>query len=347
LKKFALSLIAVAVVALGLYLQLAPDSGKERVPGGTSRAAAGASRPLSSDAVLTIAPGAPRTPMRGIEPKPLSPLMREYARSRDYKALYDRLRSIEGRTAEETYVLARLLEDCARFTELKETQPLPRSKLELAESRERFMATVSESDPNREKRIAAYDEVSVDRCGRLRESEVTLKHVRDLFEKAAGAGDPRARARLVEQALRDAMTAADGSVHIPGRPQPLTDAQVETLRQSMQSGDPYAVVATVRAMNAWPGMVTVRGGSGETSVNVGTLFTASYLAACELGVDCGPDVREVLNGCAFQGNCGARDYRDYMFFYGMPPATAQLAGEYQAGILRAIQGDWSYFNFRR
>lgn len=347
MKKLALAAITAALVAAGLYLQFERRRESESARKVSSPAQDGVSANLPTGAVLSIVPGANRTPVRKVEAKPISPLMKEYSKAGDYKALYDRLRAMDPRTAEETYVLAKLLEQCAKHTDVKDGTASQRSKVDRAVWRERFLATVSETDPNRDRRIAAFDEVSVDRCGRLFDVATTQKDVRGLFEKAAAAGDVRARAKLVELAMRDGMTGPDGSVHIPTRPPAFSDAQVETLRQAMQSGDPYAVIATVSAMNVWPGMVTLPADGGERSVDIAALSLASALVACDLGLDCGPHAREMLNGCAFQGNCDATDYRDYLFFYSMPPATAQRAGAYQAGIHRAIQGDWSYFTFHR
>ena len=52
--------------------------------------------------------------------------------------------------------------------------------------------------------------------------------------------------------------------------------------------------------------------------------------------------------CALEGTCDAADVRDYILFYGLTPATSQLAIQYQARLMDVIRaGDWSYFTIVR
>jgi hypothetical protein len=298
--------------------------------------------------VLSIAPGAARMPRRAIHPRLLSPLMQEYASSRSYMALYESLRASDPRSAEENYILAQLLEQCAKFPGIKDPPAAQRWKLGGADSRERFIAALADDDPNRGRRIAAFDAINFDRCGTLSDLSSTYKEVRGLLESAAAEGDPKARARLVERQMRDMMLAPDGRIkYDPANPPSLSELQLEVLRQSVQSADPHAVMNAFGALTAWSGNLTMRAGDSQVPMSASALYAASTLAACDLGMPCGAESPEVLRGCAMHGQCDASDYRDYMFFYSLAPASAQLAGEYHLGILRAVHGDWSYFTFHR
>ncbi len=92
--------------------------------------------------------------------------------------------------------------------------------------------------------------------------------------------------------------------------------------------------------------LSLRTGPAELPLDSGAFRNAITLAGCELGYPCLPeDNRTLVNGCALMGRCDAHDYREYLFFYGETPDTAQRTVEYQDAIAAARRGDWSYFTF--
>jgi hypothetical protein len=347
MKKILLAVIVVSVPALLLWMH------REDVAAGKAARTASASntlstnRSLSTDAVLSIVPGAKRSLSAAPTPPALSPAMREYVKAREYKPVYDRLRNAATRTAEEDYILAEILERCAKVTDRKDDWGGNKWKLGGPEARARFLASLPEKDPARAKRLAAFDDINYDRCAGIADVSVTEKEIRDLLASASATGDPKARARLVERELADMRKGPDGkTTWDPARTPTISDAQIETLKQAAQSRDPYAIVLAMTTLNGWLGNLSLRTGEDQMPVEGSALYSASTLVACEYGMPCGPDSPRMLEACAMQGRCGASDYRDYLFYYGITPNTAQMVGDYQLGLARAVRdGDWSYFTF--
>src|SRR5260221_1719845 len=149
--------IVVLLAAIGVAVAIgwrggAEKSGAER----EQQAAVGVQTPrrLSSEAVLAIKPGAAReAPPR----KPTATLLaREVAEARTLKSLYLRLKESPKRTAEEDRVLAEILQRCARVAEYPRGSG-PRYSLGTDESRQRFLAALSDKDPQRDKPVAASE----------------------------------------------------------------------------------------------------------------------------------------------------------------------------------------------
>lgn len=348
MKKIVAGLALAAVIlatAIALRGGVETRASKEQVAAAIDMAS-GKPQRLPTDAVLSIAPGI--APARPASAARLSPLVAEFTTAKSLKGLYERLDKSSARTPEENWVLAEVLERCAKITEQKAERG-PRWALGGEESRQRFIASLSERDPNRAKRIAAFEEMNHDLCAGVADVEVSLKDIRKLVELGAAGGDPKARAALVQRDLRDAMFGPDGSkIPDPGKLPEISDAQIETLKQAVASRDPNALLTAVSVLAMPLANLSLRTGSNELPVDRGALYGAATLTACELGYPCGADSRTLLQACAMRGLCGANDYREYLFYYGNPPSTSQLIGDYQAGLSRAVQGgDWSYFTFHR
>jgi hypothetical protein len=304
--------------------------------------------PLRPDAVLAISPRAPAPRAQPITPpSKQSPLMQEFHAAKAYQALYERLHGAQRRTAEETWVLAKMLDECAKVADRRVfAKPL---LLGDADAKARFEASLSPKDPRRDKRIAAFDAVNVDRCMGLRDIPTTEKEIRGLLAEAASAGDPKASADLVRSDLVAQVKDPSGQlVFEPGRFPSMSDAQVETLRRSVESGDPDALVAAIETFGLPMANLTLRAGPDEGAVDTAALSNAARLVACDLGVPCGADSRFLLSACAWQGRCDAQSLREYLFYYGMSPETSQQVAQYQSALVRAMNAhDWSYFTFFR
>ena len=118
---------------------------------------------LGTSAVLSIDP---RSAARGGLVVPVrAGLWTDYLKSKSYKAIYDRLKdSAEGETGEGRYVLYDIMRKCATITERTSRQPIVRS---TEQRRDQFLMSVPDNDPQRDKRIAAFDNVATNRCAGL------------------------------------------------------------------------------------------------------------------------------------------------------------------------------------
>jgi hypothetical protein len=350
-KRGVVVLILIVAVMAGVMIV---RGGRELRPEATAEMArehvaeARMATPLRPDAVLAISPRAPAPRAQPITPpSKQSPLMREFRAAKAYQVLYERLHGAQRRTAEETWVLAKMLDECAKVAD----RPVFAKPLLLggADAKARFEASLSPKDSRRDMRIAAFEEVNSDRCEGLRDVPSTEKEIRVLLTEAAAAGDPKAAADLVKSDLLAQLKDPSGRlVFEPGRFPSISDAQVESLRHSIESGDPDALIAAVETFGLPMANLTLRAGPDEGAVDTATLSNAARLVACDLGVPCGADSRFLLNACAWQGRCDAQSLREYLFYYGMSPETSQQVAQYQSALVQAVNAhDWSYFTFFR
>src|SRR5205085_11426980 len=102
---------------------------------------------------------------------------------RDRKALYDRLSSLASRTAEESYVLAEILNTCRHAVAYK-GEPID---VLIEQARKQATAGISPRDPMRERRLAAYDAIYAGThvCKGFRDVAITKERIRELMEAAA------------------------------------------------------------------------------------------------------------------------------------------------------------------
>jgi hypothetical protein len=334
--------LLVALGILGAVMLVRPkDDGLKKSP--TTVNVPGRDGPrASSEMVLSIAPGTSRTSGAAAAPSPkpaFSPLMTEFSRRREYKPLYDDIRRSATPTPEQMYVLAEILDNCATVTD---RNPPRRTgwKLGGANAKERLAASLGARDPNRDKRLAAFDQINVDPCAGFEKITTTQQEVRELLEKAARAGEPKAKASLLYRELVE-----------PSRTElfiSLSDAQLDTFKQVIASGDPRAILDGVQILSGNYDNFSVRVGPNEQPLEFLAMHYAATLAACDLGYPCGPDSRFMLQECALNGQCDSASYRDHLFFYLVPPSMAQTAAEYHVQLMRAIrENDWSYFTIHR
>jgi len=232
--------IGVAAVALGgaMYLRDGHDTTPSNAPNISVRATA--SGGFAPETVLQIRPQA-ASATKPAEPSRRSALATEMALPKSWKAIYDRLKNTpEGQTPEGQYYLSQILSACANVTDRKgpPRRPAPGSE----EAKAKFLASVSEKDPNRAARVAAFETTtSVDRCAELRDITTTESEIKALRDQAAAAGDPKARAQQIANEIW--ATAKPGGPPPGGLPA-ITDAQLDSLQQIARTGDPTAM-ATV------------------------------------------------------------------------------------------------------
>ena len=349
MKKVLLGLAVAAAVLVAVMMSRSGTDAASPSPGAaTAKPGEKLAGRQSPEAVLSISPGfsAPRAPAAAR----MSPLIQEYASRKGRKALYDRLSALTSRTAEEAYVLAETMNDCRDMSRLKD---LPKPVEQIREDkRKQALASLSDRDPAKEKRIAAWEAMSSgsSACAGFEDTRFSREDIRTAMARAAEAGDPRARVRLVEIDTWAPLMGPNGmSFRGPDSKLPeITDAQLATIREALASNDPAAIMAAGRLLSSTLADLQIRAGPDERAVDPRAFYDAWNLVACDAGRDCGPQSEQILGGCYAFGNCDARDLREYLFFYSNSPQGSQLVAEYQAQISRAIAtGDWSYFQFFR
>src|SRR6185295_11816253 len=162
-NRLAFPLLLAVVLAGGAWFALRPPD-LTNVPV-TSPAVAsvpkGSAPPdrLSASAVLSIDPRPnPLRPARPMRVK--ATLFNEYLEARNYRALYDRLHgTAEGQTAEGKLVLYEVMKACANVTEGKRYQWKPQTP-----KRDDFVQGIASTDPQKDRRIAAYDNFTANHC---------------------------------------------------------------------------------------------------------------------------------------------------------------------------------------
>ena len=333
-------LIAVfaALVVVGAWLALRPPQLEpipamtEAAPRPVPRAAPVAASP-SVPAAPSGAPGKLRTAIPVVAlPAPAPTLFNEYLRAKAYRALYDRLAtSAEGQTPEGRLVLYEVLRQCATITEGRRPGFKPNPP-----KREEFVNSIPANDPQREQRIAAFDQYATDHCAGFEGVTMRQADLMKLLNDAASAGDPRARALALEQELwQQRRGGRDGGVT-------LTDEQVAALRQIAGTRDPEAIRVAGRVLgNSWQDY-QLRIGPDQLPVEQRAFVNAWLVLSCEFGAPCGSDTPRMLQACAMQGHCNAQSYPEHLYYYGSTPHDSTLLTQYREILRQAIEtGNWS------
>lgn len=277
-------------------------------------------------------------------PRTLSPLMLDLARHRNYKDHYNRLKNLANRTPEETYLLAQIIDECAKVAGRK--KPANNDWLYSPDAERRFMETLPADQPQRDRRIAAFEQINFNPCAGLENLESTEAEVRGLFEAAAAAGDAKAQAQLIVRAVWESVI--DPSDPTQRRMATISDTQLDSLKKVLASGDARALVDAIEVFSLPLGNLSLQAGPSQVPMDYAAIYATLTLAACDLGYPCGPDSRYVLQWCAFNSQCDAATYPDHVFYYGLAPRPAQSVLEYEVALMRVIEGgDWSYFTFHR
>ena len=264
----------------------------------------------------------------------------EFLTTKRLKALYDRLKATpEGQTPEGQYLLYEMLRRCATVTEGNVQRPFARQ----LPNRDDFIAGIPASDPQRDKRIAAFDEMDTKRCAGFEGVTITQADLSKLLANAVAGGDAKARALAIEQDLWGQRRAGTPMNQVSP-----TDAQVEQLRQILATRDPGAMVVAGRILsNTWHDL-TVRIGPEGQAAEPRALYNAWQTLACDYGYPCGADNTRVVSECALQGHCQAQSLQDHLFYYGGSPHDSQLVAQYQVILRNAVEtGDWSQVNVAR
>jgi len=329
---------ALLVVVAATYLAWKPVSPAELLPESASSGASAGSRAASSPRGFALAPARPGSAPARIAraPRATHPsLYNEYLGAKSYRALYDRLRgSPEGATGEGMYVMYDILRKCAAVTDRPYRRPTDARPLE--QRRQEFLAALAPDDPQRDKRIAAFESTAANRCAGLENVTVAKADLDQLLAGAAAAGDPKAKATAVEQQIWQERRSGQW------RTATLSDNQISTLEQAIGTKDPGAMVVAGRLLsNTWPDL-TMRVGPEGAAVEARAFNNAWQVLACEYGYPCGSDNPRLTEDCAYNGHCDAQSLPDYLYYYASSPHEAQLVSQYESALRGAVEnGDWS------
>ena len=345
--SWVLAAVGAVAIAAGIALHERPAPGSRISPvqhaGAPTPREQGVNR--STEAVLGISPGMARAARPGRWVRAPDPLRVEFERARNYAALYQRLEAAgASRSAEESYLLYRILQQCGRRPPQVKADPV-----EVTIRRRRALeGSLDPADPMRAARLAAFDVVNHDRCEGLEGLHVDARQLRAALESAAHAGSAAAQAEIVVDALSERFQARDASKPLKAADLPsIGDEQLETLERAAASGDPDALVRSVGAMQMALANLSLHTSEGQ-DVRSDVMDYATRLVACDLGSSCGSDMPEIAFYCEWRGQCGAGDYRDFLLFYKLSPADSQLLQDYYQRISRvAASGDWSGFTLVR
>ncbi|HEY2629780.1 MAG TPA: hypothetical protein VGI57_11675 [Usitatibacter sp.] len=343
--KFRAAFIAAAIaafVAAGWVLVRPPElpdyvtsNGKAGADGRTGSTAA----KLGAASVLSI--DLRNKAKSAATPPPRRTLFNEYMRSKNYKALYERLRTgPEGKTPEGEYVMYEILLHCATITDRTTRQP--RTPVVSEQKRDAFVASIPDNDPQREKRIAAFDEVTANRCAGMEGTTISQADLNKMLAEAAAGGDNKAQALSMEQALYAQRRAAGPDGNWGRDSITLSDSQVGQLHQIAASGDGEAMMIAGRLLAGnWHDYQVQIGSSGQPVENR-ALNQAFQLLACESGYPCDDSNPRIQAACAYQGHCNAQNLADYIYYYGASPNDSQLMSQYEGVLRNAIQtNNWS------
>ncbi|HEY4999108.1 MAG TPA: hypothetical protein VII36_08190 [Usitatibacter sp.] len=343
--------LAAATLAGAWMLVRPPELSDNSIPRAVLKAprepsrAAAPSR-LSAASVLSIDPRS--NPLRRPAPPKAErvTLQGEFLGAKNYRALYDRLRSgPEGQTPEGRYVMYEMLRRCATVIDRAMRSPLNRAS---DKRRDDFIAAISPTDPLRDKRIAAYQDVSANRCAGMEGVSIAQVDLDRMLANAAAAGDPKAQALSLEQQLWAERRAAGPGGQLGRNTVSLTDAQVANVQALAATRDPEAMLIAGRILSTTWNDFSLRAGPDGAPVEQRAFMQAWQLLACDYGYPCDDTNPRVLAGCAYQGHCSASSLADFIFYYGASPNDSQLMSQYREILRTAVEtGDWSQLTVAR
>lgn len=284
---------------------------------------------------ISLPPPIPRA-----EPMRASPAAIEFRAARDPKSFADGLMARRDTlSGDERYHLAKALEECAFTTTINEDLAVYSAK-----QRRQFIAGLTVTDSNNQKRIAAYDSVdNTQRCMRFQGSRISQKEIDEMYLVAAQQGDARAQARILVAELNAKMASARGGTESAAAAANRVAAdQIQQMIGLLQSREPEAmmIVGGFLAQNAVANTLHV-GPNGEVPEPAAFLGGFS-LASCEVGPDCLVTNREPQMACAYGGYCNSATFDELYQNFMASPWTYTQAMRYRNLILTAINtSNWA------
>jgi len=256
----------------------------------------------------------------------------EFRGTRDLKAFADALLARKASlTADERFHLAKALESCLFANSINEDLASYSAK-----QRRQFLATIPVADPNGAQRIAAYDNVDdATRCLRFRGTKIALKEIDDLYLAAAQQGDARAQAKLLAADIQHNNQANPRDD--AGQPSRIAPEDLARLVAILDTGDPEAILTVGGLMAQSPIKEQLRVGPNEEAPEPTAFIGAWNLVACDMGLECGAQHRDLQQACAFASYCGAGHFEEHYQTFVASPFVFQQAQRYRALIHSALQ----------
>jgi hypothetical protein len=253
----------------------------------------------------------------------LSALMNEFRTTKDLAALAKKLDSMRY-DAEALYLKAEILRLCATHVDDPFQAARRAALVPTPDKRAAFAAKLPKDGKDNELRLAAYDDLVLNRCGGLEVVKVSRGELEAAYKAAADAGDPVAKARALSCEMQAQMVADPKKITNDILPFPtMTEAQITQLKAILASGNPRVLehAGQILASTYNNGVFTV---AGESQRPLGpALWAATRLLACDLGQPCyAEDSNEFRHICAHEGKCAAMSHDEQEALY--PTSGAQM-----------------------
>jgi hypothetical protein len=224
------------------------------------------------------------------------PLRFQHRQTRDFSGEQNRYYDpglamvAESLDAASRYFIATALEDCYALSQ----HGLPRFRDEFLH-RVKVGAGASDQYENwlRERAFAG----TTRHCIAFDGAPISPEKILGLLQSAARDGDPRAIARTL--LFRDLADSKQGTFDLVTR--------------LLSTRDPLVIRDVGLFLTRGESSMMV--GDGGTPVNATSLAIAWELVACDFGMDCGSDSKLLNNLCAYQGQCRAFSYEDWLSRY--------------------------------
>jgi hypothetical protein len=281
-SRFLIFAAAFVIFVAGAWMALQPPQLQELPAPSAAAAIAPAPAPVSAlqpqklDAASVLAID-PRTPGKRPAVPVRQTLTNEYLAARQYRALYDRLKSsAEGTTAEGAYVLYEIANRCANITD-RPRRNFGNAAKPLEQRRDEFLAGIQPGDPMRDRRVAAFEEVNTNKCLGFESISMTQADLNKMLADAVSLGDPKARALAIEQEINAARRGRWDSGT-------LSETQIDGLRQAIGTKDPAAMVLAGRLLSTGYNDLTMRVGPNGQVAEPRAMYNAWQILACDYGL---------------------------------------------------------------
>jgi hypothetical protein len=189
--------------------------------------------------------------------------------------------------------------------------------------------------------VASYDTVDdATRCLRFRGAKIAQRDIEDLYHAAAQSGDVRAQARLLTADIqRNAQSMPRDEA---GNPQRIPAEDLARLVGILETGDPEALLTVGALLAQSPFKEQLRIGPNEEVPEPTAFIGAWNLVACDMGLDCGGQHRDLQQACAFASYCGAGHFEEHYQTFVASPFVFQQAQRYRGLIQSAMQSrNWA------
>ena len=314
-KALSAGLLLVAIAGIG-FVVLRPGfpSSESRVANRDQAAAPATSRPSAAVAASAVRPA------KAVTLAWKAPESPELALLRSRKDLASLHRQVEGTTtAEALYIKAVIYARCARRLD----EP-SRGAPDQALRREKFLAGLPANAVDISRRLQAYDALGADPCGQLDVGEFSETALAHMFAAAADAGDIRAQAWQLADAIERSWRAA--SQRGP-RGYDYGEAELARMRELLASGDSDVMrsLQGLLSSSLQTGAITLNG----EPVDPHAMHAAFTLLRCDAGAFCGGNAPQLLAHCAHRGRCDANSVHEYIYHYDHSPSQGLQIDRYR------------------